>query len=45
MPDHKGTSYSDGFGIFNKISEEEFAVGHEDHFKTIGVLFTHKGAM
>ena len=46
MPDQKGTSYSDGFGIFNKISEEEFDVPNKNYLRlfmlnTENKLFTY----
>jgi hypothetical protein len=46
MPDHKGTSYSDGFGIFNKVSEEEFDVPNKNYLRlfmlnTENKLFTY----
>ena len=46
MPDYKGTSYSDGFGIFNKISEEEFDVPNKNYLRlfmlnTENKLFTY----
>ena len=46
MPDYKETSYSDGFGIFNKISEEEFDVPNKNYLRlfmlnTENKLFTY----
>ena len=46
MPDQKGTSYSDGFGILNKISEEEFDVPNKNYLRlfmlnTENKLFTY----
>ena len=33
MADFKLTSYSDGFGIFNKVSEEEFDVINKNYIR------------
>lgn len=30
---HKLTSYSDGFGIFNKVAEDEFDVDNKNYLR------------